>query len=302
MKLLVVGMGSIGRRHARIAHELGWDVAVVSQYPSNFRCYANIAEALQFFLPEAIIIAKPTNEHFDIALEIESRIADISVLVEKPLFDRDLDFAPTRNRYFVAYNLRFHPVFQRVKELLRNSTLVYAHVTVGSFLPSWRPESDYRQSYSASRAKGGGVVLDLSHELDCLMNWFGTEWTASAITQNSGALEIDSDDLCMALLQRRDGSSVFLHLDYLSRIPFRRGVVQCLDKTILYDFINPSVRVSDQAEEAFVINRDDTYRAQLLGLAKGDPIICTLQEGRSIMRLADELQARAVPYSHRIRL
>ena len=297
MKLLVVGMGSIGRRHARLARELGWNVSVVSQHPTEYPHHATIGEALQENPPDAIIIAKPTAEHFQVIREIEAQAAGISILVEKPLFDRALDFVSTKNRYFVAYNLRFHPVYQRIQELLQNSAVLYAQVTVGSYLPSWRPERDYRSSYSAHRAQGGGVVLDLSHEIDCLMNWFGDDWNVVSLSENTKSLEIDSDDLCMALLRRDGGPRVFLHMDYLSRLPFRRGIIQCGDKTIFYDFVRPSVQVSGQPEETFSVERDDTYRAQLQALAHQDPSLCSLEQGHAIMRLADELQKQSHSFS-----
>ncbi len=293
MKLIVVGMGSIGQRHARLARELGWNVSVVSQHPTEYRNHASIADALHDVSPDAIVIAKPTAEHFQVVSEIESKVAGISILVEKPLFDRTTDFFPTKNHYSVAYNLRFHPVYQRIQELLQGTSVLYAQLTVGSYLPSWRPERDYRSSYSAHRSQGGGVVLDLSHEIDCLINWFGEDWKVNSISENTRSLEIDSDDLCMALLRREGGPRVFLHLDYLSRIPFRRGIIQCRDKTILYDFVRPSVQVSGQPEETFSVERDDTYRAQLLALEHNDPRLCSLEQGHAIMRLADELQQQS---------
>jgi predicted dehydrogenase len=65
---------------------------------------------------------------------------------------------------------------------------------VGQYLPTWRPQSDYRNGVSAKKELGGGVLLELSHEIDYLRWIFGeVDWVSAILTQQS-KLEIDVED------------------------------------------------------------------------------------------------------------
>ncbi|MCK6499789.1 MAG: Gfo/Idh/MocA family oxidoreductase, partial [Nitrospira sp.] len=177
MKALVVGYGSIGQRHARVLDELGCEVAVVSRRPVEYpRRYDSLATALSGWRPGYVVIASRTNEHFD---DLSALItADFAgrVLVEKPLFDVARQMPSNRFSHLaVAYNMRFHPLIMKLRDFLgQQKRLVAAHIYVGQYLPQWRPSTDYRSSYSASRDLGGGVLRDLSHEIDYALWLFGS--------------------------------------------------------------------------------------------------------------------------------
>ena len=176
-RALVIGYGSIGQRHARILANLGLSTAVVSRRQVDAETvFSGIAEGVEEFKPDYVIVASRTNEH---AGDIETLAAtgfSGVVLVEKPLF-MTMGSMPANQfaRCHVAYNLRFHPLMQALRRHLGGRAVYAAHCHAGSSLPTWRPGTDYRTGYSAIKDQGGGVIRDLSHELDYVL-WLLGGW------------------------------------------------------------------------------------------------------------------------------
>src|SRR5205807_8193605 len=117
------------------------------------------------------------------------------------------------DRLMVGYNLRFHEPAARLAEIVHDGRLGrvhLAHVWFGSWLPDWRPNVDYRTTYSAQRALGGGILLDAIHELDLVVWLFGDDHftVAGAVVERIGSLEIDVEDTVGALLRHASGAAV----------------------------------------------------------------------------------------------
>ena len=203
MNTLVIGYGSIGQRHTRLLEELGHQVAVVSRRHVNHSpLYTNLEQGLVKWQPDYVIVANRTSEHHK-TLEVLAQVKFGGlVLIEKPLFDKYTKI-PQNNfsQIAVAYNLRFHPLLQELKQIVDSaSKILTVNVYVGSYLPDWRSQIDYRTSYSASKQSGGGVLRDLSHELDYTLWIFGDWQRLTAIGGKMSQLDIDSDDDAYALL------------------------------------------------------------------------------------------------------
>jgi CMP-N,N'-diacetyllegionaminic acid synthase len=171
---------------------------------------------------------------------------------------------------------------------------------VGQYLPTWRPGQDYRQSYSASRGKGGGALLDLSHEIDYLQWLFGVLDPSAGLVGKVSDLEIDSDDLALALGRTRAGTAVSLSLDYLSRIPIRRLVVHTARKTLVGDLVAGTLEVASDAmapskRTLDASDRNLTYRRMheaLLDASGRD--CCTLQEGLEVLAVVERIRKTEV--------
>lgn len=293
MKGLVIGYGSIGARHARLLRELGLEVAIVSRrnidWPDTF---AAIPEAISAWGPDYAVIASRTHEHRgDMAALAESGFKG-TLLVEKPVFDTGTEVAASQfAQIFVAYNLRFHPVLVRLKEVLAERTPHAVHVTVGQYLPDWRPEADYRRGYSAIKAQGGGVLRDLSHELDTL-NWMLGGWTRlTALGGHVSGLEIDSDDVFSILFETARCPVVSVQMNYLDST-LRREVLALTDQgTVRADLVRGTLEV-DGETGTFTVGRDDTYLAQhQAALAGGGGGLCTFDEGLDVMRMIEAAEA-----------
>lgn len=209
-RLLVVGLGSIGRRHARIVHEIFPDVQIVALRrrgksepvpPEVGGCVMSLEEALEF-RPQAAVVANPASSHLDVALPLAE--AGIHLLIEKPISHTSCGVAElialceARGLTLITgYNLRYLPSLQRFSNLLREDVVgrvMSVRAEVGQFLPSWRPETDYRQTVSAQASLGGGVLLELSHEIHYLRWLFGEVDWVSATTARQSRLEVDVED------------------------------------------------------------------------------------------------------------
>jgi predicted dehydrogenase len=193
--------------------------------------------------PAAAIVANSTDLH--VATTRLLVAAGASVLVEKPIAafpGPDVDALAAEADaagavVLVAYNLRLLGAFSRIAELMHDGTLgqrLFARIEVGQWLPDWRPNRPVTELYSASLERGGGVALDLSHEVDYMLMLFGepTGWDVRA--SQTGALGIDSPDVFDGIYSFDDGFSCTVHMDYLERIPRRRirivgseGVAEC---------------------------------------------------------------------------
>ena len=99
-------------------------------------------------------------------------LKNIKVLIEKPLFHKFYNINLRKNQYFIGYNMRFNPLIQKLKKLIKKNKIWNVNIICSSFLPNWRKQK-YFKSYSAIKRKGGGVLLDLSHELDYTKFLFG---------------------------------------------------------------------------------------------------------------------------------
>lgn len=293
---LVVGLGSIGERHARLLRDLGLDVAVVSRHGPRTQAgsFADVEEALVEVSPDYVVVANETAAHRPTLLALAAAGFAGRVLVEKPLFDR-LAAVP-EHRFaacFVGYNLRFHPVLQELARVLADERAISAHLYVGQYLPDWRPARDYRQTASASRQAGGGVLRDLSHELDYLTWLFGGCERLAALGGRFSTLEIDSDDVQGLLLAFERCPVVTAQLNYLDRRATRNLIVNTGKRTIVADLIRSTLTINSE-EKAFPLARDDTYLAQhrrVLGNAHEG--LCTLGEGAAVLELIAAAEAAA---------
>lgn len=235
---LVVGLGSIGRRHARNWAALGYGplaVARIHNAPQpeplgvDAAVYSDLEEALARHAPDVVLVTNPTSLHIETACAAIRSGAH--VLVEKPLgcalsgVADLLEAARAEHRLLmVGYNLRFHPGLARLRQMALSGaigTIVSARAEVGEYLPEWHPWEDYRQAYSARAELGGGAVLTLSHELDALCWVLGAPRRLVAMAKHASSLELTADDVAEIVLEFESGAIGSVHVDYVRRPPRR---------------------------------------------------------------------------------
>lgn len=287
LSALVIGYGSIGVRHARLLQEAGCAVAVVSQRGIDFKTvFPDIEVALKAHRPDYVVIANATDRHHDACSRLARAGFTGTVLIEKPLFDRVLPVPEqTFRAVAVAYNLRFHPVIGRLKGLLEKERVLSVQAYVGQYLPNWRPGTDYRDCYSASAERGGGVLLDLSHDLDYLAWLFGTWEGVAALGGQLSALEITSDDVFALLLKMQRCPVVTVQLNYLDRQGRRSIIVNTVGHTFEADLVRSTI-VIDGIEEQLPCERDATYRAMHEALLAGySETACSIPDALEILQL-----------------
>lgn len=230
MKFLVIGCGSIGKRHIGNLQSLGQEVLAVDPSETsrktveekfNIKTFDNLENALNE-KPDAVFICTPTSTHFDVA---SSALDHAHVFVEKPVCvtlehaDKLKEKAKKNNRIVqVGYNLRYTTALKKVKELLvsgKIGKLISARLIFASYLPQWRPGTDYRKSYSANKSMGGGIILDASHELDYVCWLMGKPTSVTCVANKISNLDLDVEDNADIILVFENGSVANIHLDYL---------------------------------------------------------------------------------------
>ena len=172
----------------------------------------------------------------------------------------------------VGYNLRNLQAFRFVSEVIDGVSLGplrNAEISVGQYLPDWRPGRDYRSTVAAQQSLGGGALLELSHEINYAIGLWGRVQKIDGETQNSGALEIDAEDWARAELSfvsQPDSARVTLTLDFLRRIPERWCRISCHEGEIMWDLLKDEVTVSTHSGDTryqFNDSLDDTYRREI---------------------------------------
>jgi RimJ/RimL family protein N-acetyltransferase len=175
-------------------------------------------------------------------------------------------------------NLRHHPGVLGVRAALpRIGRIVRASAWCGSWLPGWRPGTDYREAYSARRALGGGVLLDAIHEIDYVLWLLGPARRASGMTAHASSLELDVEDVAHVHIAHRSGAVSAIALDYLDRDYHRGCRVVGEEGTVDWDWTRATVRVHGTrglvAEQDALADAAPTYVAQMrrfLAVARGD--------------------------------
>lgn len=254
-RVLFVGLGGVGQRHLRNVRTVLGDSVQVDAYrvrrervllddqlgvvPDGdveqrygVEVFGDLERALGRG-PDVVFVTNPSSLHVPVA--IAAARAGAHLFIEKPL-SHALDDLDTLERLlaengrvgFVAYQLRRHPGFIRLRELVAAGALgnvLSVRAEVGEYLPGFHPYEDYRRMYASRRDLGGGVTLSQIHELDLLYALFGMPSRLFAMGGKVSNLEIDVDDLTSALIEfpRRDGARIVaeLHQDFFQRPPSR---------------------------------------------------------------------------------
>lgn len=288
MKLLVLGCGSIGGRHAGNARDLvevalfDSDAAKAAALARKFdlRAFTDLSAAWDWG-PDATIVAVPNHLHLDRAAEALQ--AGSHVLIEKPI-SHSLEGVPallaraerTRRKVFVGCNMRFHagPATLR-KALGEIGKPMFARAHFGNYLPAMRPGADYRTLYCARRETGGGTILDSIHELDYLAWLLGPVSEVTCSAARLGDLDIEVEDYAAITLRHAGETRSEVHLDYLQRVKRRGCEIVGSEGTLLWSSDGKAperctvalFRAADQCWEQLFTSDDldanDAYRDML---------------------------------------
>lgn len=231
--ILVIGLGSAGKRFIEILATRKFEIYVY-QHRKRLKGVgqssplATLDNLGRFY---AAIIASPTATHTEYLKKLIE--AKIPILVEKPLADnfkeaeRVIVLArKNKAKIQVGFNLRYLPIIVKISDFLKNRRLgriLYANIYAGQYLPDWRSEKDYRKTYSASAEAGGGVALDLIHEIDLAQMWFRGIDLNLIRSKKLSDLEIDTEDFVEFATESRP--YIRVTLDYLSMVKTRRYVI-----------------------------------------------------------------------------
>lgn len=311
MKFLVVGTGSIGRRHITNLLHLGQDVLAYSVRgnPSGIVDGVSILEVWPETLPldvDAVIVANSTEQHIMVALQAARQ--GKALYIEKPLSTSLVGIEElahiNKSKGLVVesgFMLRSHPNLVWIKKYITDGMLgelMHFRASVGQWLPDWRPGTDHRTGYGAFREKGGGVIFDLIHELD-LVRWLGGQVIdVIAMTRCVNQLEIETEAIAQVGLRLDSGALAQVHLDYVRpgygralEIVGSQGVLSWdyTKGTVLLESSDGSEHVVHSLPESFDRNAMFLrYMRHFLNriAAPSIPALSSLQDGIDALRIA----------------
>jgi glutamate-1-semialdehyde aminotransferase/spore coat polysaccharide biosynthesis protein SpsF (cytidylyltransferase family)/predicted dehydrogenase len=313
-RTLVVGCGSIGQRHVRNLQSMGIreigihdaDQSRLELCREQLGCetFADYASALAVYKPEVILICTPPVFHLQQALA--GIDAGAHIFIEKPIshesagLDRLIAKAKDRQRIIqIGYNLRFHPGVLILKELIDSGSLgrvLRLSAEAGQYLPDWRPQQNYRDSYSGKREMGGGILLDGSHELDYVCWFLGRPDEVTCRAERISGLDVDVEDSAWVYLCFPDGCSADVHLDFVQRTYTRTCRVVGDAGTASWDFTSNEVRfysAKDQKWRSFpyAFEMNDMYMGELRhffdAVLKSSGPTNDVETGRDIVKLVE---------------
>jgi predicted dehydrogenase len=280
----IIGLGSIGRRHLRLVKELRPELNIIAVRSGMGKkveeekllnaVVDSLDEAIDYGI-EAAIIATPAVYHVKQAIELMKM--GIHILVEKPLshaLDNVNELLKMQKKSksigLVGYCLHYNSGALKFNDLLNNNKIgqiLQVQVDCGSYLPDWRKEQDYKESVSAKAELGGGVLLELSHELDYIRWFFGEMKSVLANIQNSGTLDIDVEDSADMIFESKKGFPVSVHIDFNTRNTRRKCIARCSNGDLIWDVVANKViwqpAKSLEEVETYQNDRNYVYKEQL---------------------------------------
>ena len=282
--------------------------------PSEFSEYFinTMEEALRFH-PHAALIANPATFHLEAAQKLAE--AGIHLLIEKPISTstvgiEELIQTCKKNKVVLmtGYNLRFSSSLIHFRELVNKKIVgkvLSVRCEVGQYLPDWRPNEDYRLTVSANNRLGGGVLLELSHEIDYLRWIFGeVDWVRATLSRQS-ALEIDVEDTAHLILgfePNSEGNQLIasLNLDFIRRDRARSCTLIGETGTLRWDGLNGTVNIYRENSENWEVlfthspDADETLLAEwenFLESINKNKIVEPLVTGGDGLRVMEIIQA-----------
>lgn len=275
IKILFFGLGSIGRRHARILSEnfdcelytfRSGENAPLKDFPAKE--FTSLEDAFAS-KPDVAFITNPTYLHVETAIECAKRKIDL--FMEKPVshnmegLDRLNELIIKNNIYsYVGFCLRFHPVIRALKSMLKKEQVLHSLSTNTTYLPDWRPHLDCRKHFSAHSEMGGGVLLEMMHELDYNCYLFGNVKEIKGRYGQASNLELECEDYADLLCEFENGLSSTIYLNMFSRLREREIRVYCPDKVIEGDFNKNTVKIFQENSCVYEENHENAIDVMYL--------------------------------------
>jgi predicted dehydrogenase len=289
-RILIVGSGSIGQKHAQALVALFPKITLIwlrqkitGELEKAFLGSVEVdtIEAAKNLDPQGVIIATPAHLRLDYLNAFWAK--GLPCYVEKPLCLTMAECAQiealaktTQAFLMVGCNLRWLPSLRLLKQQIEISTarLIRASFFVGQWLPSWRPNRDYTSVYSAMPHLGGGVIFDLIHEFDLVYWLLGNPTLKACIAGHFSDLTIQSEDTAVSLMSV-NGKPVSVHQDYVSRVPYRKIEIITDQGHYEWDLLKKCLSWHDEsgktvmtdANEAF--QTQETYRCAMFDFTQG---------------------------------
>lgn len=305
MKVVIFGLGSIGNRHALILKK--YYPYELFAFRSGLSRKGNILGIKEIYdwrelnklKPDIAFITNPTSLHIKTAIKCAK--LNMHLFIEKPLSNSlggisELEKICKMNKLtcYTAYCLRFHPVIKKLKEIISGKKILHVRITCSSYLPDWRKAKEKKDAYSLWANKGGGALLDLSHEFDYTRYLFGQITRIKGVFGRVSKVTVNSEDFSDVLIKTSKGINVNLHINFLSRLKERKIIIDYDGGYIIGDLLNGQVIASQKTkQQQFGIERNDYLKDQIAYFINnlGNALIMNnLEESRQTLNTILELK------------
>lgn len=295
MKVLIIGLGSIAKKHIKALREINPEVEIYAwrsrkdapTYEGVIDFYSiSEVETLNF---DFCIISSPTALHYDHIKLLKS--FNKPLFIEKPLSHtlhiEELQEQVSTLKTYVACNLRFLDALEYVKNQMidkRVEPIQEVNAYCGSYLPNWRPDTNYKENYSALPELGGGVHLDLIHEIDYVYWMFGKPTHHTKTLKSQSALGIKSVDYANYQFSY-DGFVANVVLNYFRPQPKRTLEIVFETFIVEVDLLNNTVYKN--GEEIYKSDQlpIDTYKKQMEYFINTESTFNTFEEALTVLKM-----------------
>ncbi len=296
IKVCIIGYGSIGERHANILFkfkEVGKIYIITNRSISNkfikIKKVSDLDDKIDY-----VIISNKTLQHYKTLTQLEKKIKNKKILVEKPIFSKFRKIS-SKNKIFVGYNMRFNPIIKKLKAIVKNKNIWSINLICSSFLPYWRKNRDYKKVYSSNKKEGGGVLLDLSHEIDYLQWIFGKIKIKDKIVSKISNLKISAEDYLSLIGTIGNNIKLNLEMSYLSRYPIRRIQIEGNNLSIEVDLIKKIILSNNNNKQIKIFSknfdRNFSYKEMHKAIINNKVSdLCNLSQGLKTLKLIDRLK------------
>jgi predicted dehydrogenase len=250
VRIAIVGSGSAAKQHLTASEELGLECVLITQrdMPDSVKTFKSIFSSESEYRPTHYIVANASHLHSSTIAEIRSMNSEVLILCEKPLMN--CEWLKSDRNVRVGFNLRFCAELMALKSELRKLTSRVNSVSIeyGRDLRTWRASALREDSYSKFSSKGGGVLHDLSHELDFIVYLFGKPSKLVSIGGSFSDITTDSYDLFNVFLKCDSYDVGSIHLNCVSPEPFRKIRILGKDIFLEADLIQHTLRIGSETQ------------------------------------------------------
>lgn len=297
-KALIIGFGSIGRKHFNVLKSLKKfkSIAVFTRLNIKNVEILKSKKEIKAYKPDYIVIASSTNEHLEHINFFEKSFKKKTIVVEKPSLGFYKKMSLKNNKYFVGYNLRVHPIINFIKDKLKKYDFWEISIECNSYLPNWRKNIHYSKSSSAQKKNYGGVIRDLSHEIDYLYYFIGDFKIKSFLKKKISNLKINTEDYFNLIGICKKKKIINLKLSYLSKFHKREIVILGpklqLKASLTDDYVHYFIKKKFYKKK-FNYSIDKTYKDMHRNILNNNVSkISTFENSLKVLKFIDKVQGK----------
>ena len=294
IKAAIIGYGSIGELHLQTLRKFKKisEILIISNRGVDKKKKVNFSNNLDSIIsydPDYVIVSSPTSQHYKDFCYIEKNLKNKIILFEKPIFDRNIKLKKKlNNKYLVNYNLRELNLIKYIKTFIRKTSYFNVDINCSSYLPLWRKNISYSESSSGKKELGGGVINDLSHEIDYALSIFGDFKVGYSYTSKISNLDINTNDFFTAFLFIKN-KPIKISLNYFSKIPKREIIINSNNFQLNANLIENFIRIKIKKKKEKIISFKDSIRGTYKIVHRkilNDNLknLCSIKEGMKVVK------------------